>query len=129
MEKELEKDNPLLVLQKLNKLKKDVISNPRFHYIRGKALASAGQIMNAKDELQKVSAFDCELWRATSVHNAIMKNLAAKYNILLVDFDEFVNRSYGKNTTFLNDLFPQFVHYEKFAELLGAKLKRIMRLR
>lgn len=87
--------------------------NATSYALVGKSLSKMGRFQEARENLENATAFDCKTWRSSIVFNNIIRKVAKQDEVLLVDFDDSVNRSYGKNVTFLDDLYPQEIFYEE----------------
>ncbi|MEK6625117.1 MAG: hypothetical protein AABY86_09120 [Bdellovibrionota bacterium] len=102
--------------------------NANMQFMLGRAARESGQLAIAKDAFYKAVAFDCELWRAHPVFNEITKHLTQEFGQTLVDFDVLVNGQFGKDSLFLNDIYPQNVYFKLASNLLKEKLKKIFNL-
>jgi hypothetical protein len=84
--------------------------------------------MRRRRSLLEASAYDCNPWRATELHNSIIRKVAKQHQILLFDFAKVMEDDYGKNTTFFDETHPQNLYYDKGMEQLGLVIKSILKL-
>ncbi len=111
---------------KAAELAEATFSNARSFYLLGKSALGAGDIKTAREALMRASAFDCQSWRGNSVYNAIMKDLAKKNLVSVVDFDQFMSSQLSKEGLFFDEIVPQTLFYQGMIEELSANLKRIL---
>lgn len=111
---------------KAQELAEATFSNARSFYLVGKSAMGLGDLRTAREALMKASAFDCQNWRGNSVYNAIMKDLAKKNLVTVVDFDQFMSSQLSKEGLFMDEILPQPLFYQGMTEELTTTLKRIL---
>jgi hypothetical protein len=82
----------------------------------------------ARQALEKAAIFDCKEWRASPIHNQLINKTASKTKSVVFDFNELVYSNWGKNILFESALYPQNLYYEQLANILGIKIKKVLRL-
>lgn len=102
--------------------------NAELLYLHGQISKRLGQEDEAINSLLSASAYDCVPWRATEVHNSIIRKIAREHQVLLFDFSKLVENEYMSNTTFFDEIHPQNLYYDKGMEQLGLVIKSILKL-
>jgi len=103
-------------------------NNAKALFIHGKIAKSLGKIKEAKEYLKLSSAYDCRLWRGNIVYNSILRKVAAQKEIALFDFQKLIESEWTQNITFMDDVYPQGVYFEKLSIALAARLKKLLKL-
>lgn len=102
--------------------------NAELLYLHGQISKRLGEEEEAINSLLSASAYDCVPWRATEIHNSIIRKVAKDHQVLLFDFSKLVTSEYTSNTTFFDELHPQNLYYDKGMEQLGLVIKSILKL-
>lgn len=102
--------------------------NAELYFLHGQIAKSMGRFDEATASFLKASSFDCEPWRATEVHNSIIRKVAKAHQVMLFDFSRFVQTDWAQNTVFFDEIFAQNLYYEKGVEQLGLVIKEILKL-
>jgi tetratricopeptide (TPR) repeat protein len=113
---------------KSSKVIKMYPANAELFFLHGKLAQKMGHTDEAKKSLQEAAAFDCEPWRATNVHNTIIRRVARNHQVLLFDFALMLEQEWMANTTFFDETYPQNLYYERAMEQLGMVIKDILKL-
>lgn len=111
---------------KARELSEVSFSNARSFYLYGKAALGIGDSKTAREALLKASVFDCSSWRGNAVYNAIMKGLAEKNLVQIVDFDQYMTSNLSKEGLFFDEIVPQNIFYQSMIKELGDILKKIL---
>ena len=114
------------VLPKALELSQTTVANARSYYLLGKAAMGSGDIKTARESLLKASVFDCASWRGNAVYNSIMKDLAKKNLVYLVDFDQDMTSKLSGEGLFFDEIVPQNIFYQNMIKELGDILKKIL---
>lgn len=104
------------------------IANAQALYLFAQAAANNGKMSESKKALTKAAAVDCATWRGSPVLNEIIKDVAARNGVPLVDFDTQLNAMYGQNVLFFDEINPQNVFNRAMMSKLGELVARIMDL-
>jgi len=99
-----------------------------FHFLKGNILNSMGQKALALKSLQLSKAIDCAPNGPHPVLNAIVKKVARKYGVVMVDFQEILEMDYGHNILFEDKVFPQHIYYQKALSILTKRVKERLKL-
>lgn len=103
---------------KAKELAKISLTNAKSHYLYGKVALELGRFKEAREQLTLAAAYDCTQWRINIIFNKILTKIASKNNIEVVDFDTLVNQNLGRDTLFLDPIYPQVIYYERaFSEI------------
>jgi hypothetical protein len=124
----LRANDPKSAYTKSSKLITQYSGNAELLFIHGQISKRLGNLDEAKSSLLEASAYDCNPWRATELHNSIIRKVAKQHQILLFDFAKVMEDDYGKNTTFFDETHPQNLYYDKGMEQLGLVIKSILKL-
>ena len=124
----LRANDPKTAYTKSSKLIQKYSGNAQLWFIHGQISKRLGMIDEAKNALLQSSAYDCEPWRVTELHNSIIRKVAKEHQILLFDLAKVVEDDFGKNTTFFDEIHPQNLYYDKGMEQLGLVIKSILKL-
>lgn len=124
----LRDNNPKSAYTKSSKLITQYSGNAELLFLHGQISKRLGNFDEAVTTLLEASAYDCSPWRATEMHNSIIRKVAKQHQILLFDFAKVVNDDFGKNTTFFDEHHPQNLYYDKGMEQLGLVIKSILKL-
>lgn len=111
-----------------SKLVKQITGNPSIYYIHGQISQQLGLLDESISAFLEAGAYDCDPWRATEIHNSIIRKVAKEQQIILFDFAKMLNNEYTLNTTFLDEIYPQNLYYEKAMEQLGLVIRSILKL-
>lgn len=103
-------------------------SNATVHYVHGKVCKHLGKYTEAIKSLELAASFDCNRWRATPVHNSILKTIAAKEDVALYDFNQMLYDHWTKNVTYQDAIFPQDYFMEKMVTTLAVQIKKLLKL-
>jgi hypothetical protein len=103
-------------------------NNAKLLYIHGKIAKNLGKTKEAAKYLKLSSAFDCNLWRGNIVYNSILKKVARNNEISVFDFQKLIESEWTQNITFMDDIYPQNIYYEKLSIALAARLKKLLKL-
>lgn len=124
----LKNNNPKTAYARSSKLVKQHMGNAQLYYIHGQISRRLGYMEEAKRNLLESTAYDCQPWRVTEVHNSIIRRVAQNHQVLLFDFARLVEKEYGQNTTFFDETHPQNLYYDKGMQQLGLVIKAILKL-
>lgn len=124
----LKANNPKEAYNRSKELIKKYTANAELLYLHGQVAKRLGKTQEAIDTLLSATAYDCKPWRATEVHNSIIRKVAKENRVLLFDFARFLEGEYTKNTTFFDEIHPQNLYYDRGMEQLGMVIKRILKL-
>jgi len=124
----LKTSNPKVTYPYSSKLVAQFQGNPDLYFLHAKAAEQYRRLDEAKKYYQMASAYDCLQWRANHLTNSIIKKVASDQQVILFDFNQLVENDYGKNITFVDEIFPQNLYYEKGANQLGKLIKQILKL-
>jgi hypothetical protein len=103
-------------------------SNAYANYLFARVSRKVGRKKMAYEAVDYASSYDCKRWRANGVYNKIIRNMAKKYEIFLFDYDQYIRDNWDKNETFLNELYPQDLFYQKSMKTLGRFIKKVLKL-
>lgn len=103
-------------------------NNAKILYIHGKIAKKLGKLKEAAKYIKLSSAYDCNLWRGNVVYNSILKKVAREKEIALFDFQKLIESEWNRNITFIDDVYPQNIYYEKLSIALAARLKKLLKL-
>ena len=103
-------------------------SNAQAYYIHGKVSKQLGHHKEAIQNLKMAASFDCTNWRASPVHNAIIKQLSKSNNILLYDFNKMLYDNWTKNVIFQDELYPQNYFMEQMITTLAGRIRSLLKL-
>ena len=102
--------------------------NALTYHLMGKISTALGRYKEARTYLENSSAFDCETWRGNVVFNNMMRRIAEKNELPLIDFDDMVNQNYGENILFLDDYYPQEIYYESLVPVLQRSIIKSLKI-
>ncbi|MFP5384584.1 MAG: hypothetical protein ACLGHN_00800 [Bacteriovoracia bacterium] len=124
----LKANNPKEAYNKSSALIKQYMANAELLFIHGQIAKRLGKLEESVDTLLLASAYDCKPWRATEVHNSIIRKVAQNHQVLLFDFAKLVEKDFKTNTTFFDEVHPQNLYYDKGMQQLGMVIKNILKL-
>lgn len=124
----LKENNPKEAFIKSSKLITQYSGNAELLYLHGQVARRLGQNEEAVKTLLSASAYDCRPWRATEIHNSIIRKVAREHQVLLFDFSRLLENDFTINTTFFDELYPQNLYYDRGMQQLGLVIKRILKL-
>jgi hypothetical protein len=124
----LKENNPKSAYGKSSKLITHYVGNPDLLYMHGQVAKRLGYIDEAIRTLLQASAYDCSPWRATEIHNSIIRKVAREHQVLLFDFEKLLEKDFAQNQTFFDEIHPQNLYYESAMEQLGLVIKSILKL-
>jgi hypothetical protein len=124
----LKANDPKSAYARSSKLITQYTGNAELLYIHGQISKRIGNLNEAVNSLLQASAYDCDPWRATEVHNSIIRKVAKQQQILLFDFAKLTQDDFTQNETFFDELHPQNLYYDKGMEQLGLVIKSILKL-
>ena len=122
------KISPKEAYNKSSRLIKQYSGNADLLYLHGQVSKRLGYFEEAVNTLLNASAYDCSPWRATEVHNSIIRKVSREHQVLLFDFAKLVENEFTANTTFFDELHPQNLYYDKGMEQLGMVIRSILKL-
>lgn len=102
--------------------------NAALYYLHGQVSKRMGLRDQAINALNQAAAYDCSPWRATEVYNGIIRKVAREQQVLLFDFASFMEKDWGTNVTYFNEVYPQNLYYQRAVDQLGILIKRILKL-
>ena len=73
-------------------------------------------------------SLDCKNQGGDPVLNSIMIKLAKQYEVALLDFDKLIVDQSKSNFTFIEDIYPQDLYFEKIISTVSSLLKKRLRL-
>jgi hypothetical protein len=124
----LKANDPKTAYGRSSKLVKQYMGNASLYYIHGQIARRLGNIDEARTSLLEASAYDCTPWRATEIHNSIIRKVSKNHQIVLFDFARLVERDYTTTPTFFDEIYPQNLYYDKAMRQLGLAIKSILKL-
>lgn len=98
------------------------------YYIHGKIAKGLGKIKEAVQYLKLAMAYDCQQWRGSPVYNQILIKAAHNNDVLIIDFQQLLEDYWTRNVLFMDDIYPQEYYFEKIANILAARIKRLLKL-
>lgn len=104
------------------------LGNARLLYIHGQISRRLGKLDEGRKALLEASAYDCSPWRATAVHNSIIRKVAKDHQVLLFDFALLVEKDWVQNLTYFDEINPQNLYYERAMSQLGQVIRKILKL-
>ena len=104
------------------------VGNAQVKHLHGQISRRVGNLGEAVSNLLESSAFDCLPWRATHMHNNIIRAVAQDNQVILFDFALLLDQDYSKNKTFFDEIYPQNLYYELGVNQLGILIKNILKL-
>lgn len=113
---------------KSSKMISQYSGNAELLYLHGQIAKRLGKQDEAISSLLSASAYDCSPWRATEVHNSIIRKIAKEHQVILFDFAKLLENDFAANTTFFDELYPQNLYYERGMQQLGLVIKSILKL-
>lgn len=124
----LKANNPKEAYNQSKELIKKYTGNAELLFIHGQISKRLGKTNEAIETLLSATAYDCQPWRVTEVHNSIIRKVAKEKQVLLFDFARLLENEYTQNTTFFDEIHPQNLYYDKGMQQLGLVIKRILKL-
>ncbi|MFX3675675.1 MAG: hypothetical protein ACN6I6_01435 [bacterium] len=112
----------------LKVLSEKSVANAKALYLYAKAAEAMGKITEAKKALIKAASVDCGTWRGSPIFNEIIKKVADRNGIPLVDYDGQLNAMYGQNVLFFDEINPQNVFNRAMMSKLGELTARLLDL-
>ncbi len=103
-------------------------NNAKILYLHGKVAKNLNRIQESIDHLKLASAYDCNLWRGNIVYNSILRKVSKDKETALYDFQKLIESEWMQNITFLDDVYPQSIYFEKLSKGLAARIKKLLRL-
>lgn len=113
---------------KSSQMVKALSGNAEVFYLHGQISKRLGYNDEALKYLKEATAFDCDPWRATEVHNSIIRRVAQDHQVLLFDFAQLVEKEWANGPTFFDDIHPQNLYYDQGMQQLGSVIKSILKL-
>ncbi len=101
-------------------------ANAYSYYLLGMSALGLGDIKEARESLNKATAFDCANWRGNAVYNAILKRYAKNKMVQVIDFDQFMSSQLLKEGLFIDEFIPQNIFYQFMVDELTSTLKKIL---
>lgn len=124
----MESGNPKEAYARSSKLVLKYSGNAELFFLHGQISKRLGKLDEAINTLLSASAYDCSPWRSTEVNNSIIRKVAKEQQAILFDFAKLVEKDFGQNTTFFDEIHPQNLYYDKGMEQLGLAIKNILKL-
>ncbi len=124
----LKKNDLKSAYQESSEARRRYLGNARLLYIHGQISRRLGKLDEGRKVLLEASAYDCVPWRATAVHNSIIRKVARDHQILLFDFALLVEKDWVQNLTYFDELHPQNLYYERAMSQLGQVIRKILKL-
>jgi hypothetical protein len=124
----LKENNPKEAYTKSSKMITKYTGNAELLYIHGQIARRLGHFDEAVNILLNASAYDCNPWRVTEVHNSIIRKVSREHQVLLFDFAKLIDSEFTNNITFFDELYPQNLYYDKGMQQLGLVIKSILKL-
>jgi tetratricopeptide (TPR) repeat protein len=124
----LRENNPKEAFLKSSKLMNSYLGNADLLYLHGQVAKRLGKTEEALASLLKASAYDCLPWRATEVHNSLIRKVARENQVMLFDFARMMENQIHSDEAFFDEIYPQNQYYEKAMEQLGLAIKGILKL-
>jgi hypothetical protein len=124
----LNSNNPKMAYASSVQLIKQHSANAQLFFLHGQIAKRLGLIDEAKLSLLEASAYDCQPWRASEVQNSIIRKVARDHQVILFDFAKLVEKDWGENVIFADEIFPQHLYYERGMQQLGTVIKDILKL-
>lgn len=100
--------------QELVDITTQIEGNGRAHFLLSKTARALGDTKRAYSEFLKSTAYDCDQWRGNGVYNAIIRKVATKHNLPLIDFEKRIFFETSDESLFLSDLYPQKLFQHTF---------------
>lgn len=113
---------------RLKSLLSQSIGNAQTYYLLGKALLNQGRIKESKENFNLAATYDCGNWRSNIIFSKMITASAKKNNIKVLDFAEIVESGFGRNITFIDELYPQAIYYSKLQNELILTIKTILNI-
>lgn len=104
------------------------LANAEVFWLHGRVAMKLGKKLEARENLKKAAAFDCEFWRANEVTNNIIRKVAQEQRVTLYDFAEVVEDQWTLNTTFFDDIYAQNLYYDKAVQTLAVAIRKILKI-
>jgi hypothetical protein len=114
--------------QQATLLKYTSMGNAQVYFVFQKIAESLNRMDEAKEAHNYVTALDCQAWRMNSIFNQILRKTAQENDIILYDFDLYMKDQWGKNTLFIDDIYPQDLYYQNMAKTISQMLKKLLNL-
>lgn len=114
--------------QKLLNLKKQGPFHAQISYLLAIIEIKNKKFIQALKYYQDAHIYDCQFWRGHVVFNAIMKNYALKNKITTIDLDQRLIHKLGRDTLFLDDVYPHNITYEFLSSELIGIIKTVLQL-
>jgi tetratricopeptide (TPR) repeat protein len=103
-------------------------SSAKAYYLHGKVAKQMGKLKEAFQSLELAMAYDCEQWRGNPVYNQIVRMSAKQNEVFLIDFQNYLFDYWTSNVLFTDEIHPQNYYYEKVADILALKIKKLLKL-
>ncbi len=115
-------------LSLLHSLNTIATANSKISYLYGLSLYNTANFKQAKKQLELAKAYNCEPQYAHPIINSIILKTVKLRSLNYINFDDMVNRNFGKNELFLNDLEPQSIYLESLKKEITIMLKDVLTL-
>lgn len=102
--------------------------NALSYHLLGRITSKLGRFSESRAYLENSTAFDCDTWRGSVVFNNMIRRMAEKNELPMIDFDDLVNQNYGNNVLFLDEIFPQEIYYEQLVSLLQKSIIKALKI-
>lgn len=103
-------------------------ASAKIYFIHGKIAKNLGKIKEAIKHLKIAMAYDCKQWRGNLIYNKILKKAAFNNDVQILDFQSLLEDYWTKNVLFIDDIYPQNFYFEKTADVLAARIKKLLKL-
>jgi hypothetical protein len=103
-------------------------ASAKVYYIHGKIAKNLGKLKEGIKHLKLAMAYDCKQWRGNLVYNKIMKKAAYSNDVQILDFQKMLEEYWTKNVLFIDEIYPQNYYFERTADVLAARIKKLLKL-
>lgn len=115
-----------LALSRVKELVTVSKGNALNYYLLGILEAKNGLWDDSRMSLEMASSFDCGFWRTNLVNNQILIDIANKNEIKVIDFHAMIHLFWGKNTLFVDEIYPQHLYYTLLAQAIGESINSFL---
>ena len=103
-------------------------SNASILFDHSRILTKLNKYSESHRYAELAAVYDCGNQAGDPIFNQIMKQDALKYNFVAFDYHQYLADETRRNTPFIEDIYPQDLYLEKFADILGLKIKSLLKL-
>ena len=104
------------------------IGNAGYHYLMARVAYALNNIEKAWEHAQLSVSLDCLKWRSDDTFNNILIDKAKENDLILFDFNLLVSQNFMEKETFLDQIFPQDLYYQKAVKALGVVLRKVLKI-